>query len=315
MLPDRRLEAVRVEIGLESRDEHLTLGIAEADVVLDHLRPLGREHDPAVQDAAVLGAARRSSVSVGQIARSITSSTTSFGTNGTGEYAPMPPGVRSLVVVEHALVVLRRRERLRVVSVAQHEHRQLGAGHALFDHARAAGVAERVARQVRAHCVTRVGDRLGDDHALARGEAVGLHDVQTRQRLEERERGRFLTGARTCRAGPSAPRLRRARPSSTPWTLRAWPRPRSGPNARWPAAVERVDDTRRRAVPRDRPRRGRVELVGERDHRDRDRWRSTGTALAERGHPEVAGRADDLVDVRANARAPTRARARARRRR
>ena len=42
--------------------------------------------------------------------------------------------------------------------VAQHEQRELGAGQALLDHERAAGVAERRARQVGAHRVARLGD-------------------------------------------------------------------------------------------------------------------------------------------------------------
>ncbi len=155
-LPDRRLEAMGVQIGLESGDEHLTLGIAEADVVLDHLRPLGCEHDPAVQDAPVLGTARPQ---LGE--RRPDRALHDFVDDGVGHerhgrVRPHAARVRTLVVVVHALVVLRRRERLRVVSVAQHEHRQLGAGHSLFDHTRAPGVAERGAREVRAHCVTRV---------------------------------------------------------------------------------------------------------------------------------------------------------------
>ena len=105
----------------------------------------------------------------------------------------------------------------RVAPVAQHEQRQLGTGQALLDHARAARVAERVARQVRAHRVARLGDRLGDDHALARGEAVGLDHVEPGQRLEERERAPPRRRRRTCACrAVGTPGASRARPSSTP---------------------------------------------------------------------------------------------------
>ena len=73
-------------------------------------------------------------------------------------------------------------------AVAQREQRDLGTGETFLDHTRATGVAERGTREVRAHRVTRLGDRLGHDHALAGGEPVGLHHVQPGQRLEERDR-------------------------------------------------------------------------------------------------------------------------------
>ena len=139
----------------------------------------------------------------------------SFGTNGTGEYAPMPPVFGPLSPSNTRLWSCAVANGCASRPVAQHEDRQLGAGHAFFDHARATGVAERLARQIRAHSVTRVGDRLGDDHTLPRGEAVGLHDVEARQRLEERERRLLLDRLRTCRGGRSAPPRSRARPSSS----------------------------------------------------------------------------------------------------
>ena len=84
------------------------------------------------------------------------------------------------------------------IAVAHDEQRQLGPGEALLDHERAAGVAERLAREVGAHRVARVGERLGDDHALARGEAVGLHDVGRRELLEERRARRPRRRRRSC---------------------------------------------------------------------------------------------------------------------
>ena len=42
-----------------------------------------------------------------------------------------------------------------------------------------------------------VGERLGDEHALARRQPVGLDDVEAGQRLEERERGVLVARRRT----------------------------------------------------------------------------------------------------------------------
>ena len=80
----------------------------------------------------------------------------STSTSGTGEYAPIPPGVRALVVVVHALEVLRGGQQHVRRAVAYGEHRQLGSVHALFDHDGRAGAGEGRARQLVAH----VGDRF-----------------------------------------------------------------------------------------------------------------------------------------------------------
>ena len=79
-------------------------------------------------------------------------------------------GVRALVAVEDALVVLGGCERQHVVAVAEQEQRHLLAVEELLDEHRAV-----------LQPVGRVGDRglaiVGDEHALAGGESVGLHDV------------------------------------------------------------------------------------------------------------------------------------------
>ena len=84
-------------------------------------------------------------------------------------------GVRALVAVEGALVVLRRGERDRGLAVAQREERDFLAGEKFLDHDLGAGRAEAAAE----HHVDRgfgFGDRLRDHHALAEREPVGLDD-------------------------------------------------------------------------------------------------------------------------------------------
>ncbi len=107
-----------------------------------------------------------------------------------------------------------------------------------------------------AHGVARVGERLGDDDALARGETVGLHHVGRGELLEVRERGVVLVdaeGAVACGGDPGLgervlhPGLRPLEPRARGCRARS-----SGDHV--PAPRRR---RRRRAAPRARPPRGR----------------------------------------------------------
>ena len=79
-------------------------------------------------------------------------------------------GVGAVIAVEQALVVLGGAEGQHVVAVAEEEERDLGSGEELLDEHRAE-------RQVRVGVGERRVAVVGDDHALAGGEAVGLHDI------------------------------------------------------------------------------------------------------------------------------------------
>ena len=102
-------------------------------------------------------------------------------------------GVRAGVAVAEALVVLRGRERQHVGAVGEQEQRDLLAVEELLDEHRAL---LQVVGGVREGGVA----VFGDEHALARGEAVGLHDVGSAELVEraadlvegvgERSRGR-----------------------------------------------------------------------------------------------------------------------------
>ena len=104
-------------------------------------------------------------------------------------------GVRALVAVAKALVVLRGRERQHVAAVGHDDEARFLALEELLDDDHAA----RLAEGAREHVLGRA-DRLrgarGDDHALAGGEPVGLDDDRRalcadRRRVEglARERG------------------------------------------------------------------------------------------------------------------------------
>ena len=203
-------------------------------------------------------------------------------------------GVRPLVAVERALVVLRGGERERVGAVAQREDGQLGAGHALLDHARAPRRAERGAGEVRLHRVARVGERFGDDDALAGSEPVGLDHVEAGQRVEERERLRFLA-----RVEGRVPGGRHARgrehflhPGFRAFELRGRGRT---PEDEPPGAAQRVGDTRdERRFGSDDDEIG-IDTLGERGNRG-GVGGDDGDTVAQFRQPRVAGRRDHLVD-------------------
>ena len=151
--------------------------------------------------------------------------------------------------------------------------------------------------------VTRLGDRLGDDHALARREPVGLDDVQPGQRLEERERAGFLRPRRRSRGGRSGRRPRPARPSSTPSSPRAAPRPRSGRTPGDPAAcTASTTPATSGSSGADHDEVG-VEL-GREIGDGRGIGRHDRHALADRRHARVPGRADHFVDERRTGETP-----------
>ena len=207
---------------------------------------VGREHEPAVENAAVLRAApraARASVGADRLVHHLVDDV------GAGErhrrVRAHAAGVRALVAVERALVVLRGGERdaRRFRRTARTPTARGRSCPSSITHVRPASP-NAAPERYDVHGVARVGERLGDDHALARGEPVGLDDVEAGQRLEERERASTPGRRGRSRAGRSARPRRRARPSSTPSSLRA-SRPRPSSRTRGgPARSQRVDDAR-----------------------------------------------------------------------
>ena len=146
--------------------------------------------------------------------------------------------------------------------------------------------------------------RLGDHHALAGGEPVGLHDVETRQRLEERERLGLL--ARVERGVPRG--SGRPRPRSTSFIQALEPSSLAaaidGPNTVAPLA-------RRSSVSPSTS--GASGPITTRSNASSsvDRVRRAGGTVPSSAIPGLPGAAVDRVDRRRPVRAPTPARARA----
>ena len=140
--PSAARPAARQQIAVDQRQHDLRLGIAEPDVELDDLRAVARQHQPGVEKAAILvafGAHPRSTGST--ISRMMRASQRGVEQRARRERAHAA-GVRPLVAVEDALVILRRADRRARAAVAQREERHFRAAEAFLDHDASAGVAE-----------------------------------------------------------------------------------------------------------------------------------------------------------------------------
>ena len=292
------------EVDREAGQHHLALRVAEAHVVLDHLGPVGGEHHPRVEHPAVLDAFAREPVQGGPH-RAVHHVVDRRGRHDrhrrVGAHAA---GVGTGVAVADALEVLRGGERHRGVgiAVAHDEQGQLGAAEPLLDHERAAGVAERVAGEVGAHRVARVGDRLGDDHALARGETVGLDHPRRAELVEVRARGVLVAGAEAAVARGGHPGLGEhvLHPRLRAFEARARG---AGPERQSPARPHRVGGAgHERHLGPDHHHVG-GDVVGERGD-GRGVGHIERTALGQARDPRVAGCGDDHVGGRGTLQRP-----------
>ena len=158
----------RHKIGLQQREQHLGLGITEATVELQQLRPVRGEHQSGVQHADI-GRALSSHVVDdwlnelrGEIIGAEWHWRRSVGTHA----ARVGPGV----AFTEAFVVLRKGKRPRRFAVAERKQRTFRAGQTLFQHHRAGW-------EERANCRFATGVIEGYDDALSAGETRLLdHD-------------------------------------------------------------------------------------------------------------------------------------------
>ena len=163
------------QVGVEKRQQHLRLGVAEAAVELQQARAGGGEHEPGVEHAAIRaslgghGIDRRLEHGAHELVDELWRAARS---RRVGAHAA---GVRAAVALAQALVVLGRRHRHQGAPVAEREQRDLFADEPLFEHDAVSGGADGPAEQVRHRAQCRVAP-VGDDHALAGGQPVSLGD-------------------------------------------------------------------------------------------------------------------------------------------
>ena len=136
-------EKGREQVRLEPHHQHLSFGIAEAHVVFDELgRPL-LDHQPGIEHALERRAPRAHGAHRRDHDLLHHASTKRRRHDGRRRICAHAPGIRALVAVEGALVVLRGRQRKSGCPVDQSEKACLLAVEKLLDHHLCAGRAER----------------------------------------------------------------------------------------------------------------------------------------------------------------------------
>ena len=165
----------RQQVGLEAHHEHLALGVAEAHVVLVELGAVLGDHDAEVEHALEGRPPRRHAAHGGPddlVERPARHLGRHHRRRRIGAHAA---GIGARVAVADALVVLRRGQRQHVLAVDQGEEARLLAFQELLDDDLGARGSER-AGEAGVDGLLGRRRRLGDDHALAGRQAVGLDD-------------------------------------------------------------------------------------------------------------------------------------------
>ena len=163
------------QVALQQGEDGLALRVTEAGVVLHHLGAGRGEHQAEVEDApegTALGLEGRQSgeknlvhTARGQLRRVV----------GGGGYGPHTAGVGPPVAVEGPLVVLAGGHGDHMLAVAEGQDGDLRAGHTLLNDQAGARLAELLVGHHAADGLLGLGCGLGHHHALAQGQAVGLH--------------------------------------------------------------------------------------------------------------------------------------------
>ncbi len=291
-LPARRPGEQTGQRALEQRRDHLSLGVAEAHVELDHPRLARRQHDAAVEQAAER---RPAPLHLGQHRRhhALGERALARGIDGRARgVGPHAAGVGPVVAVVGALVVARRRQQHEAAPVAHRHDRGLLALEELLDHHAPAAGPE--APRFEALGQERFG-RLalaGHPHPLAGGQAIGLDDVGRREARQRRAgllelgeglgaRGRHPGGAHDLLGEP----LAGFEPGRGP----------AGPEHRHPARGQGVGDPgrkRRLGADHDQPDPLGDAVLGEGpgvELVDREAPQGRGEAVVSRRHEDLGG--------------------------
>ena len=239
---------------------HLGLGVAEAHVVLEHLGPVGGQHEPGVEHA-------RGSRCPGDAARRAWAATRSAASH-LGARPARRPAPASTRPCRRCWARGRRRRcacspgptraARTVRPSARHSSDTSGPRQALLDHDPSAGVAEGPARQLGAarRRRPRPGRSVTSTPLPAARPSV-FTTYGRRQRSQEVACGVDLAGAEGADGGRSARRRRRARSFIHAFEPSRRAPSAPGPNTRRPCGAEPVGQAVDQRQPRARSRRGR----------------------------------------------------------
>ena len=132
----------RHQIRHQTQHQHLGFRIAKAHIVFDELRSFGGDHQPGIEHALVGRAHGFHRASVGVMISRMTRAAHGLVDIGRRRIGAHAAGVRSLVAVTDALVILRRGQRDRGLAVAQREEGGFLAVEEFLDDDFAAGFSE-----------------------------------------------------------------------------------------------------------------------------------------------------------------------------
>ena len=178
----------RQKIGFQQRQYNLRLGVAEAAVILDDLRAIGREHQAKVQTAfewAALfthGCKRRKEDGVHADLRDF------CGVIGVGGHGAHTAGIEAGVIVPGTFVIHGRDHGADGTAVGKCQHADLGTSEKFFDDNFLAGLAKGLVLHDGFHRILRLVQVLRDQNALAERQTVCLEHNREAGGLQVRKR-------------------------------------------------------------------------------------------------------------------------------
>ena len=166
----------RQQVRTQPPHQHLRLGITPAAVELEHLRPLSCEHQPGKQhptksNSVLLNPRQKwiENLPANPLAQGLVH-------RSGWRNRPHAAGVRAEVSVKSLLVVAAVWQEQIRRAIHQRVDRALDAFQKFLHHDALPGRSERPILETHPHRPLRLGEVLGNDHALAEREPIGLHD-------------------------------------------------------------------------------------------------------------------------------------------
>ena len=163
------------QIAPKPHHHHLCLGIAETRVIFDQFRAGLGQHQARKQYARKWHPLLRHDLDSRPDDVRHHARLQGRGENGCRAIGPHAPGIQPRIAFANAFVVLRAGKGDCRFAVGQCEKAHFLAGHIVFDDDRGARVAKAAAKHV-VDRGARLVDGFGNDHALARRQAIGLDD-------------------------------------------------------------------------------------------------------------------------------------------
>ena len=172
-LPERCFHQRIGKTAFQTRENRLGFRITEPDVELQNFRPVLRDHDPRVNDAAVVQLLRPNALEKTLEDRLVDFTHQRVGHDRSRGIGTHSAGIGSPVAVQQALVILRGNQRNHRIAVGKRENRSLFPDKQLLDDNDVSGLAESSAETL-LHSLFRFCKAGRHDHALSCRKTVGL---------------------------------------------------------------------------------------------------------------------------------------------